>query len=142
MSRKTRAKKVDRFQASVYLEKARRLQADVDAMVAAGGSFSTNGVGILSIHAAIAYADALCIRAVAEKSTSTQHADAVALLERTIPIRTAADQSAIKSVHVLLLRKDEVSYTTSLLKHEDAKQMAARLRVFAGWAEGRYAELP
>jgi hypothetical protein len=141
MTRQRRTKKVDRPQAATYLAKARRFRADAEAMAKAGDMFSPNGVGVLCIHAAIAFADALCIRAVGEKSTSGQHTDAVHLLENTLRIATDADRTAIRAIRVLLLRKDEISYTTTLLKQADSAQMVARLATFADWAESRYAAL-
>lgn len=44
-----------------------------------------NALGILVVHAAIAYADALCIHAAGCKSKSGEHAEVADLLEQVVP---------------------------------------------------------
>lgn len=63
MTRKLTTKRVDRAQAGTYLHKARGFRANVEAMAALQGEFSGNGLAVLCVHAAIAYADALAVRA-------------------------------------------------------------------------------
>ena len=141
MARKLKTKRADRAQAGTYLDKARGFRRDAEAMAALEGEFSGNGLAVLCVHAAIAYGDALAVRAGEVKSTSGEHLDAVDLLESVVRIATDADRAAVKALRYVLQRKDEVSYTTTLVRAEDAARLLERLQQFGDWAERRYEQL-
>ncbi len=141
MTRKLRTKRVDRAQAGTYLHKARGFRADAEAMAALDGEFSGNGLAVLCVHAAIAYADALVVRGGEVKSASGEHLDAVDLLESVVRVASDADRAAVKALRYVLQRKDEVSYTTTLVRPDDAARVLERLQQFGDWAERRYAQL-
>ena len=141
MMRKLRTRRVDRSQAGTYLEKARGFRADAEAMAALADEFSGNGLAVLCVHAAIAYADALSIRSGEVKSVSGEHLDAVDLLESVIRVTAEDDRAAIKALRYVLQRKDEVSYMATLVRGDDALLILERLCRFGDWAERRYAQL-
>ena len=141
MMRRTSTKQVESSQAGNYLEKARGFRADAQSAFELSQDFSTNGLAVMCVHAAIAYADALCIRAAGVKSTSGDHTDSAVLLQDSVRIRSAEDKLALKDLRAILQQKDEVSYTAKLVRREEAKRMLERLASFAQWAESRYADL-
>ncbi len=141
MTRKLKTKRVDRAHASTYLHKARGFRADAETMASFQGEFSGNGLAVLCVHAAIAYADALAVRAGEVKSASGEHLDAVDLLESVVRIATDADRAAINALRYVLQRKDEVSYMATLVRPNDAARVLDRLQRFGDWAEHRYAQL-
>jgi hypothetical protein len=141
MTRNRKTKQVDPSQAGTYLQKARGFRADAEAMAALAGEFSGNGVAVLCVHAAIAYADALAVRARGVKSASGEHTDAVDVLESAIRIHGDADRAAVKALRYVLQRKDEVSYMANLVRPDDAARVLERLLTFADWAERRYEQL-
>lgn len=141
MTRRLRTRRVDRAQAGTYLAKARGFRADAEAMAALAGKFSGNGLAVLCVHAAIAYSDALAVRAGEVKSASGEHLDAVDLLESVVRVAGDADRSAVKAFRYVLQRKDEVSYTTTLVRPDDAARVLERPQLFGDWAEHRYAHL-
>ncbi len=75
------------------------------------------------------------------KSASGEHLDAVDLLESVVRIATDADRAAIKALRYVLQRKDEVSYTTTLVRPDDAVRVLERSQQFGNWAERRYEQL-
>ena len=88
-----------------YLERARLGDPDdPDAR--------TVNVGI-ACTAAIAFADAICLAAAGERSSSDDHRDAVALL-------AAIDARAAQDLRVLLSTKTETQYGTAPLSREKA----------------------
>lgn len=141
MMRRLATKAVDPSTASTYLGKARGFRTDVENMAALVDEFSGNGIAVLCVHAAIAYADALAVRAKGIKSVSGDHTDAVDVLESAVRIHDQADRAALKALRYVLQRKDEVSYTTTLVRPDDAARVLERLAVFGDWAERRYDEL-
>jgi hypothetical protein len=124
-----------------YLAKGRGFQRDAAQMATLAGDFSGNGIAVLCVHAAIAYADALAVRAVGRKSKSGDHGDAADFLVGAIPIRAAEDKKALKAFKAVLSRKDEVSYADDIIEELDAQVIMGRLSVFAAWAERRYSAL-
>ena len=137
MTRNLKTKRVDASQAGTYLQKARGFRADAEAMAALAGEFSGNGLAVLCVHAAIAYGDALTVRARGVKSASGEHTDAVDVLESAVRIHGEADRAAVKALRYVLQRKDEVSYMANLVRADDAARVLERLLEFADWAERR-----
>lgn len=133
MTRKWPASSVDRSLAGNYLEKAIKFKADAEKMMALGDEFSGNGISVLCVHAAIAYADAIAIFAAGRKSKSGDHRDATPFLASVIPIRNTEDKAAMRSFEVILSRKDEVSYLQDLLSQQEAAALLDKLRAFARW---------
>lgn len=141
MTRQLRTRRVDRAQASTYRHRARGFRADAETMASFAGELSGNGLAVLCVHAAIAYADALAVRAGAVKSASGEHLDAVDLLESVVRIATDADRAAVTALRHVLQREDEVSSLATLVRPDDAARVLERLQQFGDWAERRYERL-
>ena len=93
------------------------------------------------MHAAIAYADALVVRTGEVKSASGEHLDAADRLESAVRIASDADRAAVKALRYVLQRKDEVSYTATLVRPDDVARVLERLQLFGDWAGRRYEQL-
>ncbi len=65
-------------------------------------------------------------------------ADAEASVVR---VASDTDRAAVKALRYVLQREDEVSYTTTLVRPDDAARVLERLQQFGDRAEGRYEEL-
>lgn len=141
MTRRLRTKRVDPALAATYLEKARGFRSDAEAMAALPEDFSGNGLAVLCVHSAIAYADALVVRTGGVKSASGEHLDAVDLLESVVRVTSDADRAAVRAFRYVLQREDEVSYAATLVRATDAARVLERLQHFADWVEQRYARM-
>ncbi|HVW69375.1 MAG TPA: hypothetical protein VHB68_10400 [Steroidobacteraceae bacterium] len=113
---------MDRSLAVSYFDKAVRFKTDAEKMLQLADEFSGNGIAVLCVHAAIAYADAIAIFAAGRKSKSGDHRDAAPFLASAIPIRSIDDKAAMRAFEVILSRKDEVSYMQDLLSRSPARQ--------------------
>jgi hypothetical protein len=141
MTRKLPSSTVDHSLAAKYLTKASRFKADAENMAQLSDEFSGNGVAVLCVHAAIAYADAIAILSAGKKSKSGDHRDAAPFLASVVPIRTTDDKAAIRAFQAILNRKDEVSYADDLLDESEAASLLERLRIFARWADKTFLDL-
>jgi hypothetical protein len=56
-------------------------------------------------------------------------------------VASDTDRAAVKALRYVLQREDEVSYTTTLVRPDDAARVLERLQQFGDRAEGRYEEL-
>jgi hypothetical protein len=90
--------------------------------------------GVLIVHSAIAYSDALCIQQAGVRSGSDDHDLAVVLLEESI----AADErssTAIQQFRRLIDEKTKVSYLGELYTRAQTKALWDRLERFRRWAK-------
>ena len=99
-----------------------------------------NAVGILAIHASIAWADALAIAYGARKSTEGDHVLAADLLSELLG--PARDDAKIKMLRGVLSTKDKVSYTGTHYTAQDAEQLLKRSTNFVEWARRVYEKRP
>jgi ADP-ribosylglycohydrolase len=65
--------------------------------------------GVLIIHSAIAFADAICIKLVGQRSASEDHEEAIALLNKTIT-ESEEKNKALNQLRRLIEEKTKVSY--------------------------------
>ena len=89
--------------------------------------------GVLIVHSAIAFSDALCIKLSGVKSVGENHEDAIELLEKTIG-NTDEKSSAINHVKRLIEEKTKVSYLGELYSSAQTKEMWKRLERFRKWS--------
>ena len=137
-SRKT----VDRSQAEKYrrvgaalIESARALQTVADEEDRFG-----NAIGIVAVHAAVAYTDALTIQFAEFKSTEGDHRKAADALLAALTHR--ADPDKVSLLRSVLGAKDEVSYSGTFYRLADAGKLLSRTIEFAAWAEEMYHRRP
>lgn len=90
--------------------------------------------GVLIVHAAIAYCDAVCIQQAGVRSGADDHEQAVALLEDSIAVDEPA-QKAIQQFRRLIDEKTRVSYLGELYTRSQAKGLWDRLERFRHWAK-------
>jgi hypothetical protein len=91
--------------------------------------------GVLIVHSAIAFADALCIKLSGQKSAGENHEDAVALVDEVVA-RNDEKQKAVGQLRRIIEEKTKVSYLGELYGPKEVKEMWKRLERFADWAEG------
>ncbi len=137
MVKRTTAKRVDRSQASkyaetgrVFLESARALADMADESAAYG-----NAIGLLSIHAAISYTDALTI-AFGEKKSTGEHGRAADILRAVLGSK--ADDKQVKILRQVLLQKDTVSYQGDYYSLEEGRSLLERAEAYCEWARDTF----
>ncbi|MBI2931750.1 MAG: hypothetical protein HYY16_08865 [Planctomycetes bacterium] len=103
------------------------------AELAAGHDY-WNAAGLLFVHASIAYADALCIKYAAWKSTSDNHMDAIALLEEST---TRLENSKQASSHLMRIvrEKNRLAYTGQSFHRDEVEAIRKHAERFREWAE-------
>lgn len=92
-----------------------------------------NAVGIIAIHATIAYSDALTVAYGGVKSGDGEHLRAVEVLRDVLGAR--ADAEALRALTRVLQKKDAVSYQGEYYDLDEARTLLDRARAFADWAE-------
>jgi hypothetical protein len=142
VTRRIPQKRIDRFQAVKYHRVGASLldSAEVLEAVAAEDDRFGNAIGIIAIHAAIAYADTLSIAYREVKSAAGDHRAAADVLRDALG--PSADPAMINRFGALLARKDQVSYTGTFFGMDDAMRLLAESRTFCEWAEDLYARRP
>ena len=99
-----------------------------------------NGLAIIAIHAAIAYADALSIAYRALKSTDGNHRRAADVLANALGNRAVQEQ--IDRLSGILDSKTHVSYSGNFYTLEDGRRLLKEVEKFAEWAEQLYTNRP
>lgn len=89
--------------------------------------------GVLIVHSAIAYADALCIKLSGVRSIGDSHEDAIALVESVVA-DSSEKSKAINQLRRIIEEKNKVSYLGELYSASMAKDMLQRLERFRIWA--------
>ncbi|MEJ2617053.1 MAG: hypothetical protein P8Z35_19025 [Ignavibacteriaceae bacterium] len=90
--------------------------------------------GVLIVHSAIAFTDALCIKLAGVKSAGENHEDAITLLE-SITAETEERNRAINQFKRIIEEKTKVSYLGELYTASQTKEMLKRLERFRKWAK-------
>jgi hypothetical protein len=90
--------------------------------------------GLLIVHAAIAYGDAVAIRESGQKSAGDNHEDAVVLLADVI--RPGHDRTqALNHLRRIIEEKNKVSYLGETYTASQARFLMQHLNRFADWAD-------
>ena len=89
--------------------------------------------GVLIVHAAIAYSDALCIRSAGEKSSGENHEDALTLMDQVVP-ESEEKTNALNQLHRIIEEKTKVSYLGNLYTAKQCQDLWKRLQRFRDWA--------
>ena len=142
MVKRTTAKAVDRSLAIKYLKVARALKTGAEALLTIADEDDPygNAIGVLAVHAAIAYNDALTIAYGGKKATGPDHKRAADLLRETFGNRLANE--AQKNLRDILSLKDTFSYLGAYQSVDDAERLISRLKRFSEWAEGAFERRP
>ena len=94
-----------------------------------------NAAGVLIVHAAIAYADAITIKVAGLKSRGEDHLSVVRLLEEIVHL----DETGKKAIHNLrriIEEKSLVSYSGEIYSRPDIERLWKILLRFRDWAVG------
>jgi hypothetical protein len=89
--------------------------------------------GVLIVHSAIAFADALCIKLSGVKSIGENHEDSVALVENAVADGKEKTR-ALNQLRRIIEEKTKVSYLGELYSAAQTKEMWKRLERFKSWA--------
>lgn len=142
MVKRHRRRTLDRSQSAKYHRVGRglyRSACDLSELASEDEGYG-NAIGILVVHAAIAYGDALCIAFGGFKSTAADHLLAVKALKDALGSRARSDR--LKDLTRIIGEKDAIAYQGSYYATEDAQVLLERLKVFRTWAENLYRERP
>jgi hypothetical protein len=136
------SKDVDRSQAERYRRVGASLLLSAQALesVAVEGDPYGNAVGVVAIHAAIAYNDALTIAFRGLKSTEGDHRKAADVLRRAMGNRAEPEQ--VERLRSILALKDRISYAGQYYTLDEARRLLRSAEEFGGWAERAYLERP
>ncbi|MBA3968863.1 MAG: hypothetical protein H0X52_02045 [Gemmatimonadetes bacterium] len=135
-------KAVDRSQAEKYRRVGVSLLASARALesIAVTGDPYGNAIGVVAVHAAIAYNDALTVAFRGIKSTEGDHRKAADVLQQALGHRAAAEQ--VNGLRSILALKDRISYAGQYYTLHEAQQLLRSAETFAEWAEALYLERP
>jgi len=89
--------------------------------------------GVLIVHSAIAYADALCVKLSGQKSTGENHEDVIYLLEKAVA-DSKGKNKAVNQLKRIIEEKTKVSYLGELYSPSQTDEMWRRLERFREWA--------
>jgi hypothetical protein len=133
MAKLGRTKEEDRSRAIKYETVGRallRTARDLDVM---GEAKYGNGLAIVAIHSAIAYADALTVAYRGIKSTDGEHLRAVeALVYALGPLSDSREANRLRAI---LDAKSHASYGGNFYTLQDGREILLELERFAAWAE-------
>ncbi len=142
MVRRMVSKSVDKALSVKYLRVARALKSGAEALLTIADREDTygNAIGVLAVHAAIAYNDALTIAYGGKKATGEDHKRAVDLLRETFGNRLPNDVH--KDLRGILSLKDTFSYLGAYQHVDNAQKLVDRVGRFSEWAEDTYERRP
>jgi len=90
--------------------------------------------GVLIVHSAIAFADALSIKLSGVKSVGENHEDAVVLVENAVADGEGKTR-AINQLRRIIEEKTKVSYLGDLYSPSQSKELWKRLERFRKWVK-------
>lgn len=130
MTRRSPRKAVDRLRHKDYQKAAEHFYEA--AKVAMEYCYWT-AAGVLIVHSAIAYADAVSIKLSAQKSSSESHEDAIALVEEAVA-KGEPKRNAINQLRRIIAEKTKVSYAGDLYGESVIRELWKKLERFRSWA--------
>jgi hypothetical protein len=129
--RKVTRKRVDRSDWTGFLAAAEENYASACAVQA---SRKYRAAGILLVHAAIAIADALTVRAGGVKSTGEHHQETVDLVRELLPNAVGLGP-ALRHLETIIHEKGRASYTGDPFTATDIARMRSHHERYALWAK-------
>ena len=92
-----------------------------------------NAAGVLIIHAAIAYTDALTIKVGGVKSQGDDHMAAVDLV-REVVVLDKGGETALNHLWRMIQEKNAVSYHGEIYTRQDVEKLWKQLERYKAWA--------
>ncbi|KAF0142140.1 MAG: hypothetical protein FD122_977 [Stygiobacter sp.] len=93
-----------------------------------------NAAGVLIVHSAIAYADALCIKTKGKRAKGENHHEVVNLLDSII-IPSDTKKRALDNLSKIIEQKNIVSYHGDIYHKSDIDKLSRSFDRFQEWAE-------
>ncbi len=131
MTKLNRTANVDRAQASNYKFVAQNFY---DGAGVATEYEYWNAAGVLIVHSAIAFGDAVTIKYGGKKSRSEDHNQLVSLIESIIPSTDERDK-ALLQLSKIIAHKNSVSYSGDIYSQKDIIKLWKHLDRFKLWIE-------
>jgi len=130
MARRRKRDRVDRHRSRDYLRVADNFYQGAE--VAREFEY-WNAAGVLIIHAAIAYADAITIKVAGMKSRGEDHRDLVDLIEEVVAL-DAQGRAAVNQLRRLIDEKNLVSYSGEVYTRAAIARLGKLVERFRSWA--------
>ena len=130
MTKRTYRKTVDRLRYRDYKKVADHFY---EAAIIAMEYYYWTAAGVLIVHSAIAYADAIAIKLSGQKSSGENHEDSVALVDENVA-DGEKKKSAINQLRRIITEKTKVSYAGDLYGEPLIRDLRKRLERFRSWA--------
>ena len=142
MARSGKTRRADRAEAEKYRRVGDALLESAITLrdLSGEGDRYGNAIGVLAIHAVIAWTDALAIAYGGRKSVEGDHTKAADLLAEIIG--SGMDAGMLRLLRGVLAAKDRISYTGTFYDHDDADRLAKRAETFTHWARQMYEHRP
>lgn len=131
--KKSTVKRVEPILSDGYRDVARSLLKTASDLYALGDRAYGTAIGILCVHAAIAYSDAICIKLGGRKSTDRDHTRVADLLNELIGEKPNKKQ--ITMLRKILAIKNEIEYGGEFYQIESAARTLRQIQQLAEWAE-------
>lgn len=93
-----------------------------------------NAAGVLVIHSAIAFADAITIKLSSQKMKGDSHYDVIALLSEVVPPEKK-NEKALSHFNKLIDHKNLVSYSGDVYRKSDVEKLMKNFERFISWAK-------
>jgi hypothetical protein len=126
-------KKEPRSRAAGYQSVARSLMETARGLDTIAEARYGNGLGIVSVHAAIAYTDALTIAFRGVKSVDGDHSRAAEVLVHALGQR--ADEGQVRRLKRVLNAKSHVSYNGAYYTLSEGRELFKDVSRYGSWAE-------
>ncbi|MEK6551843.1 MAG: HEPN domain-containing protein [Bacteroidota bacterium] len=136
MPRESKTIKVDKTAAIKYSAIGKGFY---DAAISEIESRRWNAAGLLIVHSAIAYADALTIKYGGVKNKSENHQDVVKLLEIVVK-ESESKNNALNQLEKLIAHKSTVAYSGEIYDEQDIEKLFKHLDRFKSWAEKQFTD--
>jgi hypothetical protein len=131
MTRKTQRVSVERIKSADYKKVAQNFYKGAEL---AGEYEYWNVCGVLIVHAAIAFGDAVTIKYGGVKSKGENHHSLVQLLDELIT-PSAEKKNALAHLSKIIDHKNAVSYSGDVYEEKDIRQLWKNFDRFRLWAE-------
>lgn len=131
MVKGTQRVNVERSQAVNYIRVAENFFNGAEV---AGEYEYWNASGVLIVHSAIAYADALTIKYGGVKSKGENHQEVINLIDTLLPAGSDK-KSGLLQLSKIIAHKNAVSYSGDIYEKKDIDQLWKLLNRFRRWAE-------
>ena len=131
MARKNVRKEVDKTKSLDHLKVAESFAGGAE--VAKDFEY-WNAAGILIVHAAVAYADAMCIKYGGVKSQGEDHNQVVALLREILSVNDE-NKKAFIQLEKIIAHKTSVSYSGDVYDEKDVENLWKNFERFKRWVE-------